>query len=220
MLYKKIIVILLALVFCFPMITEKIYATQAFNDNFEVMMNNLKEQGVDTKFIDGSLRVDKLIIKKYKEKGCENSLNYAYCEGGYENFLSYNYYEKGCENFLDGDYYEKGSNWRVAFNYFKKVENKLSVKLRNIKNFVDQGELCWDKLFYKNLLEEVYVVDLVNANSDTKTTLDNWKYNLQFLTDNYELIKNNKNSNMVVVDKYIEAYLCNLATEDYPDERG
>ncbi|WP_142412862.1 amidase domain-containing protein [Hathewaya massiliensis] len=194
MINKKSFVILLALLLCLPMITDKAFATELFNEDIVEIRNTLEDRGSYTEFIDGSLKVDKLVIKKWEEKG-------------YQDFLNY-------------DYYEKGSNWESTFNYFKKADNNLRQKSRNIKSFEDEDKLYFDELFYNNLLEEVYVVDLVNANSDTKTTLDNWKYNLQFLIDNYDSIKNNKNSNMLVIDKYIEAYLPTLATEDYPDEKG
>lgn len=220
MLYKKISVILLASLFCLSIIGNKTYASDLFNENINAMVDNVKRCGVDTKFIDGSLRVNKIVIKRWREKEIENSLNSAYCKGEYENYLDHNYDKKVCNTFLNGDYYKEGSVWERTFNYFKKQDNNLGVKFRNIKSCGDKDELYFDKLFYKNLLEEVYIVDLVNDNSHTKTVVDNWKYNLQFLIDNYDLIKNNENANMEIIDKYIESYLSNLGTENYPDERG
>lgn len=220
MLYKKISTILIAFLLCIPMVGNKTYASELMNENINGMMNNLKNQGVDTQFIDGSLRVNKIVIKRWKEKEIENSINSASCKGEYENYWNHNYDKKVCNTFLNGDYYKKGSGWEQTFNYFKEEDNNLGIKFRNVKSSGDKDELYFDKLSYKYLLDEVYVVDLVNDNSDTKTVVDNWKYNLQFLIDNYDLIKNNENTNMEIIDKYIEAYLSNLGTENYPDERG
>lgn len=71
--------------------------------------------------------------------------------------------------------------------------------------------------------EENYIVNLINSlteKSASKTNIDNFKYNLQYLKKNYEYIKGIKDVNIAYVDSYINAYEVVLITLKMESEKN
>lgn len=131
---------------------------------------------------------------------------------------------KNKDELLDTSYYSSDSNWSKTFerldeyignNEPEEVFGVTNYNINNDEEFNFDDELAL--IFYKDLLNQEYVVDLINDNSENKTTIDNWKFNLQFLEDNYELICENPNIDTNIIDIYIEDYRGLLLTEDLPD---
>jgi hypothetical protein len=102
----------------------------------------------------------------------------------------------------DDSYYEKGSGWAKVVNdisQFSDEEISLCNNLESL-NATDRGETLasydgrdeiWEQYKkYSMVVEGEYVVDLINTtfNSEKKTNLDEWKYNLGFSTPNYAKI--------------------------------
>lgn len=72
---------------------------------------------------------------------------------------------------------------------------------------------------YKNVMdEENYIVNLINKQGE-ETSLNKWEFNLNYLKDNYDAIKNIPNINLSYVDSYIEAYEWQLLSKNMPDEK-
>ncbi len=136
--------------------------------------------------------------------------------------------EPTTQSLFDKDYYEEyydtNSGWQVTFEKLGEyvgnrelddVFGSINNKLKNNSNVSDEEVLA--NVFYNDLLREIYVVDLVNENSGTKTTIDNWKFNLEFLTNNYDAIVNNPNTDIPLIDSYIEDYSIQLQIDHLPD---
>lgn len=158
---------------------------------------------------DRSLSSDILILKKNLEN---KDISTGYDDGSLkvETLIIEQKKEKSKAEVFNKDYYSENSDWELTFNELSKIDFK---KINN------EDDYYFARIFYEDLLEEIYIADLINKNSSLKTTIDNWKYNLQFLIDNYDEINNNNDSDMQIIDNYIEAYLVALATEEYPDEK-
>lgn len=132
--------------------------------------------------------------------------------------------QKSKDELLDKKYYNDNSGWEETFNglndyignndpntVFKELENK-----SNSGNGIEpDDELAM--MFYKDLVEEEYVVDLINQNSKAQTTIDNWEYNLNFLKENYDAIAKNNAVDIQLIDAHIESYSFSLLTKDMPD---
>ena len=132
--------------------------------------------------------------------------------------------EKDKDELLDESYYDENSNWSKTFSELGAYVGDRNPEevFDSLNNDVAKGkEIDFDddlaRMAYNDLLHQEYIVDLINVNSEVKTTIDNWKFNLQFLNENYELILENPNVNMENVDLYIEQYTWQLKTEDLPD---
>ncbi len=79
-----------------------------------------------------------------------------------------------------------------------------------LKKSIDEPFI--DIAYQKMLERENYVVDLINSIDENKTTMENWKYNLHYLLDNYEYLVSVEKSNKIFIDCYIEDY---SAQEEY-----
>lgn len=127
---------------------------------------------------------------------------------------------KSKEKLLDKHYYSSGSDWSKTF---KKLDEYIGsnepweVFESTNHNTNPDNESAF--IFYNDLIKQEYVVDLININSEIKTTIDNWKFNLRFLEDNYELISGNPDIDMNIIDSYIEDYKYQLLTENLPDSK-
>ena len=120
----------------------------------------------------------------------------------------------------DASYYEKGSGWAKVANDISQFSDEKISLCSNLEslNATDRGETLasydgtdeiWEQYnIYSMVVEGEYVVDLINTtfNSEKKTNLEEWKYNLGFLTDNYAKIKTIPNIKIEIIDSYIEEH--------------
>ena len=74
------------------------------------------------------------------------------------------------------------------------------------------------KAYYKVSKEENYILNLINSRGE-KTSLNNWKFNLNYLEENYDSIKNSRGVNMEYIDSYIHAYKIVIINECMPCEK-
>lgn len=107
------------------------------------------------------------------------------------------------------------SSYHTANSRWEKTIKSLKAKFEYRTLATDD---YFANIYLEDLLEEEYIVDLVNSMSDKKTTLDNWKFNREFLIKNYENIKKLELVNLVIVDKYIMDYETVLLSENNQDE--
>lgn len=136
---------------------------------------------------------------------------------------------KSKEELLNINYYSPDSNWSKTFErldvYIGNKEPQDAFKKAEyyMNNAVLDDEFTFDDnlafIYYNDLLNQEYVVDLINNNSENKTTVDNWKFNLEFLEYNYQLIHKAPNIDMNIIDLYMEDYRELLLTEDLPDHK-
>ena len=75
-----------------------------------------------------------------------------------------------------------------------------------------------DEAYKRVMDEENYIVNLI-IEQGKDTALDKWEFNLNYLKNNYETIKNIPDINLSYVDSYIEAYEWQLISKDMPDEK-
>lgn len=66
--------------------------------------------------------------------------------------------------------------------------------------------------------EENYIVDLINS-CGQNTGLSDWKFNLKYLEENYDSIKEIEDVNLDYVNSYIEAYKLVKTNESKPSEK-
>lgn len=71
---------------------------------------------------------------------------------------------------------------------------------------------------YHAVFEESYIQYLVESESESQTDMNNWKYNLEFITKNYdELIAKYQPNKLFkfYIDNYIDVYTNMLSNENY-----
>ena len=91
----------------------------------------------------------------------------------------------------------------------------VSGKRFSLINRLEEND-AFDYLSYQHLIREQYIVDLINITlaSETRAYIDDWKYNLQFLQDNYGDILKIDSIHLVIIDNFIEDYTSQLWMED------
>lgn len=107
----------------------------------------------------------------------------------------------------------------------KEYQDKLKSEALNKESFKDERTIQSigdqiDTAYQNMLLKENYIVDLINKIDSNKTTFSNWQYNLQYLTNNYDIIKSIPDVNMDYVDGYIEEYTYTLKSLQLPEEKN
>lgn len=75
-----------------------------------------------------------------------------------------------------------------------------------------------DEAYKRVMDEENYVVDLINSQGES-TSLDKWEFNLNYLKNNYNTIKNISDINLTYIDSYIDAYEWELIYRAMPDQK-
>ena len=95
--------------------------------------------------------------------------------------------------------------------------NNEDMQVDSISSLIVEQEI--DSAYERIMDEENYIVNLINQTSDTNTTIENWEFNLVYLQEHYDEIKNMKNINLEYVDSYIEAYEIVRLNEAMPSEK-
>lgn len=120
-------------------------------------------------------------------------------------------------------YYNKGGGWENVANNVSKISDEVLSSFANIKATSEVKELeklgleklsnndrniVLDYKLYKDMIENEYVVDLINTTFDSakKTKIEEWENNLDFLETNYDAIKALPDVDMQIIDRYIETY--------------
>lgn len=116
----------------------------------------------------------------------------------------------------------------VYVNMDKKEKDKLTEKLYKEKTSAqkitnnskksNEDNKAITEAYNRVNQEEEYIVNLINSCGEN-TTLDNWKFNLDYLKNNYDSIKQINDVNLNYVDLYIEAYKLVSLNESMPDEK-
>jgi hypothetical protein len=75
-----------------------------------------------------------------------------------------------------------------------------------------------DEAYEKIMKEENYIVDLINGFGES-TNINNWKFNLKYLKDNRDTIKNKDDANLEYINSYVEAYEWVKLNEDMPEQK-
>lgn len=116
----------------------------------------------------------------------------------------------------------KNNAYKAYLNDFKyenflKEEAKKSSEITSTSSFQEKDEL--DIAYENMLIRENYIVDLISRLSEEETSFDNWEFNLNYLVNNYNYLKEIDDVNMNYVDIYIETYENLKITKDLPDEK-
>lgn len=86
------------------------------------------------------------------------------------------------------------------------------------KTDVNRSHSGIDEAYDHVMKEENYIVELINGLGEN-TDLNNWEFNLQYLKNNIDTIKNKADVNLSYVDSYIEAYEWVKLNESMPDQK-
>lgn len=88
------------------------------------------------------------------------------------------------------------------------------ITLKETTSEINEIDLALEKI----QKEEEYIVNLINSQG-ISTTLDQWKFNLNYLEENYDNLIKIPGVNLSYIDSYIEAYRIVLSNENIPDEK-
>lgn len=124
------------------------------------------------------------------------------------------------EKIKNEDYYKKRGGWEETANNISLISDEVLSSFANIKSMSELKELkklnnnnkdrdiVLDYKLYRNMIENEYVVDLINITLDSakKTKIEEWETNLDFLETNYDTIKALPDIEMEIIDRYIETY--------------
>ncbi|MDK2964409.1 MULTISPECIES: amidase domain-containing protein [Lacrimispora] len=86
------------------------------------------------------------------------------------------------------------------------------------KTAVDRNNSEIDVAYENVMAEENYIVGLINGLGEN-TNLDNWEFNLEYLQNNIDSIKNISDVNLAYVESYMEAYEWVKLNENMPDQK-
>lgn len=124
----------------------------------------------------------------------------------YVNEVYVNLNTKEKDKLVDELYKEKSSSKNIDNSSITK-SNTLSKQAKEI-----------DESYERVQKEEKYIVNLINSLGEN-TSISNWKFNYNYLKNNYDVIKKMKNININYINSYIEAYKFVLLNESMPDEK-
>lgn len=113
-------------------------------------------------------------------------------------------------------------------NMIEKEKSKLVDELYKEKSEVssvaksriasDGGNFEIDVAYENVMKEEKYIVDLINGLGEN-TNLENWEFNLEYLENNMDSIKQTKGVNLAYVESYMEAYKWVRLNENMPEQK-
>ena len=124
-------------------------------------------------------------------------------------------------------YHKEGSGWSVALKNISAMADGQIEKFGKVHEIGTMVSLGTEKdegleyLLYKDVVEEQYVVDVINGVLEDKEVafLDSWESNLNVLKESYTELQKNADVDMNVIDQYIADYESELRIKSVSEEQ-